>query len=1045
MINRLRFISILFLFGILINLPLQAFLTVIGNGTAPTVANGTSWASAPTVASFYRPTGEYYFGSSATNAYSIAYASYRTANSTPVLTPVGGNIIFTAAGITIAPGVAGAIGQLAIIPYSGDATSPTIAATVPATTNVIDFLTKTNSSPVASRQLLDTVGGTVPGSNTTIGIRALCASNDLGTNGTDIIFAAVEPAAGLITDSWGANATTGTTGGITSGLQALLLGRDTATNAPIIRAYHGGTTVGNALSVDLTRTGFYLLGSALGTTTFTLASPETGGLAPALWYDSILNRLYVGITGSCASSGVGNMNGLITVGIFPVTKVSNTSITIGTQLAPLSGTPTNATAGVSIPTIGTGIIAIQPAGGTASFGAARILRTMHTSTGFIYLIIQGGTALGFTANTIAANTANLVYAVPLVLGTPTATNAVGTFADVTTGNYQTRASYETANTLITTTSPAACVGGSTGNNTGIPVSTTFNNITDMYVDGDAIYVAAGTTAANGTNDPGIWKSQPLFDNAGKIDHWTDWQRVSPTDMGGGATDNGTDGRITFAAVDGYTGHLWATQGLYTKVTQWSAPATPTTLPGLAAAVNTALNNNCYSVLDLNASVSGWGATTPARITLFGGQEQVCFALTGSAIPTPAVLNGNFNNVNAKLGQSLANSAYDYTNSGTFLTTTLPSGAGAVISLAYSGWNSGGNSGFFFAGTAGTKTVAPGLYVWAATAGGAGFNPIIINNDLRQSPFASGYSWQQINSVQGMPIKIVSNAGAVHVLASTPTFFDRIYSCPVQTTLAGINTGFVVTASCGYAPIAGSDASNLLTVRQIYDILISVSAAPGNPTPAVGNEQLLMKTNDAVFTTSSSAGMQNPTTQLSCGWRPVTIPFTKGVASNYFTEPLYTRSPETFWVTTFIPNPQLDQSIYNIQVTYQANRQSLTENSLINSITFLDVPSITTTFNGATVFAQTTAPVIYKNFPIIYRFFYSDGARRFFIVKKNADDKKYSILVLPYNLYDYNINADNKKPMEDTFIAQAGSFYWISPIGTTGRLALSTENGIYFLQ
>ena len=49
-------------------------------------------------------------------------------------------------------------------------------------------------------------------------------------------------------------------------------------------------------------------------------------------------------------------------------------------------------------------------------------------------------------------------------------------------------------------------------------------ITDMRIVGDAIYVSIGDT---NTNDilPGVFHSQPIFDNYGKIIAWTPWRRV----------------------------------------------------------------------------------------------------------------------------------------------------------------------------------------------------------------------------------------------------------------------------------------------------------------------------------------------------------------------------------------------------------------------------------------------------------------------------------------------------------------------------------------
>ena len=1038
--TMLRFAGGLLLLSSLFSPALNAYLNVAGSGTAP-----VTWATAPTNAIFYRPTGDYFFGSPAATAYSVSYANYRTVNTAPTVTAIGSDAALVG-GLVNNTGCP--FNNLAVIPYSGDVTSPTIAAVATGSTSTLRFITKSNNTVVSSDPLLDVAGAALQITSAISGIRALCASKGTNTNGTDIVFAAVGTSASGANDNWGtAQGAGGVTGSATCGIQAVLVGRNTTTGAPTVIGYNlnTGGTASRATPADLTYTGSFVIGNVgLASATLTSASSTTGGYAPAMHYDEILNRLYIGITGAVASSASATgRNGLITVGIFPVTKTATTISVSGgaapaTQLAPFTaagaGNKYLAAGSAAIPADGSGIIAIQPNAQTACTGAARILRTMHTSTGFCYLLVNGSTSTGTNANAVAALTANLVYAVPLVGPAATTAAAVGTFADVRTGDHLTQADVGIAGSLITTASAAACVGGGLGL-IGAPVSTAFNNITDMWVDGDAVYVAAGTTAQIATlvDSPGVWKSQAMFDDLGKIDHWTDWELVVPTDMGAATT--GLDGRVTFAAVDAYTGHVWATYNTTTNVTQWSAPATPTSQPGLAAAVNTALSNACYSVLDLNASVSGWGATTSARMTAFGGQEKVCFAITGSCATPNATLNGTFaGSTGAKMFVQLNDSVFDYTSSGSFLTTSLPAGAGAVVALGFSGWNNAaGTAGFFFAGTAGTATTSPGLYVWAATTGGAGFNPIAVNNDLQQAPFNSTFSWQKVTNVSGMPIKICANGGAVHVLTRTATL-DRVYTCPVSTSLTTLNTNFIVTASTGTAP-------GLASVSQIYDLVISASATPG----VAAAEQLVILTSDGIYTSSASIGMQSTAiTQTNAGWSRIAAPTTQGLFSDYITGPLYNRAPQTFWFANFAANPSLAQSIFNKNIMYQMNRASLIPAT--NSVTtYANDPNTTATFNGATSFNQTTAPTIYKNFPVMYRMFYDDGARRFFIIKKSTDDTKYSILVLPYNLYDYNITADGKAVMSDTLVAQAGTFYWMSPIGATGRLAMSTDKGLILLQ
>ncbi len=568
-------------------------------------------------------------------------------------------------------------------------------------------------------------------------------------------------------------------------------------------------------------------------------------------------------------------------------------------------------------------------------------------------------------------------------------------------------------------------------------------------------------------------SRAIFNDFGQIDHWTDWQKAAPNEMGGnsanGVASNGSDPRVSFGTVDGYSGHVFTynATSLKANATQWTKPVTntPNSQEYLAAAVNNALNDQCYSVLDLNSSVTCWGASNPTVLTLFGGNSTVCFAITGSrgapnfaTAPNPEV-NGTYTSINT----SIANSFYDYTNTATFFTSQLPAGAGAVLALGFSGWNSdtltGANVGFFFAGCAGIAGTDPGLYVYSN--GVTGFNPITAGTTTRSimadlglipiGPAAATGRWTKVTSLTGMPIKIQGMGGGLHVLTRSATG-DKIYSCPKQSTVAGLIQNFAITAASGVAPVPGSPASSLATVRQIYDFVVSVSAVPSVGTPAVGNEQLLMLTSDGIYTSSSMIGMQaysGNLNQLTAGWQRIDVTSaikTAGYFSNYIQVPDYTRSPQTFCFANYVANSAI-ANVYNQNTEYQISRQSFPPNNAggtlnSNALAYSELPL--PNFNGTTALVQTPS-TSYQNFPVLARCFYNDGIRRYFVQKNPANDSTYQVVVLPYNLYDYGIGMSGKSPMKDTVIVEAGAFYWMSMIGDTGRLMMGTSNGVLSLQ
>lgn len=1045
----LRSAGVLLVISALLTPAAQAYLTVAGNGTAPATANGTTFLTAVNKAVFFRPTGEYYFGLAAggvagtTGDYALSVGKYRTADTAPTLTKLGTDAAFTTLNID----------QLAIVPNSNDATSPTIVAAPGAAnvTNDIYAISKTALTAVspsaAQLATLAGLGDTTPA--LTGGIRALASSRSSAT-GANLVFAAVKVATAGAGAPFGAGTNGAGAGALTDGINAAYI---TQTAGTPVFSYVGANGLNTARAVDCTATGSFLIPG--GATALTMI-----GANPAFCFDEQLNRLYVGIQATAtASGGAGQTSGICAVGIYPVSLVG-TTITVGAQLVPAG----SATDMANVFSATDKIVGISQ-NNTASSASILKLRTMHTSTGMAYLIVNGNIGASATAG-LALQVANQVFAVPLVNGTPTATNDVGTFANINSGSHSTKAA--ATGDMITSITAASQVGGSLNGAVAAtaPISVS-GSISDIYVDGDAVYVATtGTPSA--INEPGLWKSQAVFNDLGQIDHWTDWQKVAPNDLGGtqagGTASDGSNGSVNFAAVDSYTGHIWAINNtsLKAKVTQWTQPtATPISQELLPAAINSALGAACYSVLDLNSSTTGWGAATSARVALFGGEEKVCFAITGSRGINTATAAGTYTAIN----MSMTNATYDYTQSFTFITTSLPTGAGAVISLGFSGWDAdtatGATTGFFLAGCAGTAGTAPALYVYTptATAAAAGFNPntmgttdyLFTSLGLTLPAGTAGVgTWQKVANVSGMPVKIQALGGGLHVLTRTATL-DRIYSCAKQANIANLNTSFVVTASSGNIPTAGSAASSLGAVKQIYDFVVSVSATPATATPATGVEQLVMLTNDGIYTTSSLVGMQAPTSQLNAGWVLIddtaTDITTHGLFANYISMPEYNREPQTAWVASYAVNPAV-ANVFNKNILYQLCRQSFTVapgGTLANALAYAADPTPTATFDGATSFNQTTAPTIYKNFPVLYRLFYNDGARRFFIQKNPNDDTKYQVLVLPYNLYDYNITADGKAPQADAVIAQAGSFYWMSPIGDTGRLMMGTSNGVISLQ
>ncbi len=162
--------------------------------------------------------------------------------------------------------------------------------------------------------------------------------------------------------------------------------------------------------------------------------------------------------------------------------------------------------------------------GANAFTSIAKVRTLHTSTNLSYLLTVGG-------NGDTASTAQMVYALPLVNGV-VSTEQFGTLANknaapslTTNPKIPYQVYYRSLNVpaavpadMTRATDPAAVVGG---------MAVPSGPISDIYVRGDTVFVAVGMTA-NPAQLPGIYYSQALFDNTGKIKDWTLWQRAAGT-------------------------------------------------------------------------------------------------------------------------------------------------------------------------------------------------------------------------------------------------------------------------------------------------------------------------------------------------------------------------------------------------------------------------------------------------------------------------------------------------------------------------------------
>ncbi len=771
------------------------------------------------------------------------------------------------------------------------------------------------------------------------------------------------------------------------------------------------------------------------------------GSTPALVYDEILGRLYVGL--NQIVSGATNANAATSVAMYSV----DSSTPALTNL-PMSGTSTT-TGGALLATVFTSsqIVGVTAASGSgAQTLSVTKLGIMHTSTtpvpvaditstpattGYAYLIVNGG-------NGATSATGNLVYALPLVVNNGTALNN-GKLADVTT---QTTYKFDTpasaANKLYTNSSVQAIVGNGT-----LPMAAS-SAVYNMWVDGDAVYCSINNQSSV-TNCPGVWKSQALFDQYGAIAYWTDWEKVTPSTF---PITSDYDTSVGYFAVDSYTGQIWAQAGNTLNrvyLTAWNNSTTATA--GLVGFLNSNLSSGCFSVLDMNSSTTGWGANNAIRMALFGGLNTVCFAMTGSAVyrvtgtPPLTFANGALSSLTST-ATTVLTTAYldtlaDYSSTSTnigLVTTGLP---GRVNCLGYSGWsaNNASNStpAFFLAGIQPQDDADGGLYAYATSAG-RGFNPTTQISDLKNGFFATSNSnsWQELSNVAGTPVKIMSRGGALYVLSQSVSAdgarTDYIFRATLTDTVTNLNNSFLAIATSGVAP-SGSNSS-LATATRFYDFMIT-STVGGTTAVPTGCEQLMVLTNDGIYTTTCADGTQKDygtsttslTLQLNAGW--VQISGSDTYIEMMTSSPDRQRNPKTFWSSSFVPNATTPY--YNSQVMAQMNS---------NYTGFSGTFGINPSESKAGVW-NSDSTTIFAKLPLL-RNIYSDGSRRF-VVYAN-DVTQHTLAALPYNVGSDNWNVtDPQAPISSSALSAVTAYYWIAQIGSTGKLMVGTNNGVVSLE
>lgn len=276
-------------------------------------------------------------------------------------------------------------------------------------------------------------------------------------------------------------------------------------------------------------------------------------------FDRHLQRLYIALE---VTAGAGNNDGARAIA---VGRMSGDILTLD-EIAPAAVFTSNN----------------KIVGATGANQAVTIykVRSLQTSSRLSYLIVAGG-------NGAAAATGNTIYALPLVDLGPTNETTSADHGKLAKFDATPQDSFHaqnpsflrvrgmttpatTAAHVLTSASTAAIVGAG-----ALPIAAS-QRITDLVALNDGVYVSISSTF-DGTAEPGVWHSQAILDELGRIKAWTPWRRAA-----------GTDDKIFGFALDHKSGDMWLMTGASASAikivnfSQWSVANGDALLGGAAA-------------------------------------------------------------------------------------------------------------------------------------------------------------------------------------------------------------------------------------------------------------------------------------------------------------------------------------------------------------------------------------------------------------------------------------------------------------------------------
>ncbi len=733
----------------------------------------------------------------------------------------------------------------------------------------------------------------------------------------------------------------------------------------------------------------------LNTTTLDITTPELAIVAQpifttptanqvAMHWDHRLQRLYVGLDLTTSDSTAGH-------GVRAVTtaRIDDSTLTL-IEIAPETAFQAGEDNIVG---------AVNNNAQTVRVGIKH-LQIMHTSAGPQYLIVHGGVdAPG-----------NRVFALPLVNRNNPDDVDQGKIAkkdafDTTLRQFTTPA---TVNADLPTISDIFAMVG----RGALPIESS-NTLSDMVVVGDTVYVSCDI-APDSANETGIWYSQALFDQEGKIYGWTPWSKRAFPYQSFSAQDVSDQGRIAFFDIDAVTGKIWAVNGgtssasltrTMVATTFWGfgSDAGSTTPTSLAGNLNKALPEGCFCALDIDNATPDLLINDQAtgRYALFGGKGKVVFTRVSSKEP----------------GETTQTIIDDFSIADNLLISPLPDANSVVTTLGYSHQETT-DANYFFAGT------QQGLFVFVQSAG-SGFSTTDLES-LDQAPFTTG-SWHKIDTIAGSVVDLktsdTTKDGCLYVLTKQSHqdngFTCLIYRIPYTTsfqTMAAQGNIYVLATSG--TTVTNSDLHTVTLFSGIENVFNNTTM----------KEQLVLTTNAGIFTsqaneTGANLGIISANNQTQAQWQQLIT----GLYTGIFGPKAYGKS--TTWP---IECTKTACQVLNNGIVRQCSGISSTD-----TITSFGFAPDNFTLEDTAVF-DALSPITH---------FWSDGARRFFMVNHHPNtSSRTQPMVIPFHNLAWGIFAPYYAyALNDPVFRTVNHTYWTQHIGATGLLLMGTNRGVVSLE